>query len=788
MTHATNAALQEAFQQLAQWNAQGLTSQQEMQNLMALIGKLNGSISDLNGLQQQLNTLLQQYGGTLTTLNQKLADLINNKGSQADIDAVKAQIATVNGQISGVQTQISNNKATLASDQDTLAADKDTLVVVGKAVNNHESTVDMMKDMQTMMSAINSNAANDDPSQNTPKTPAEQQQQIQQAVQNFTQQAAVLQSAIQATIQDLAANKVKYNQDQGKIDEDQDKLKELYVALGVACAAAAASLGFDFAADAAIGVISAEIVDTKNDISNLQDDQAQCVTNENNDRNTLKTDLNKLKALDIAQIKTIIDSVKDLANKIAGLLGGSSESAMQAAAAAVVEVMQYLSGMEAQVHSKKVEDQQYMSEGSATMNQVAVSKAAMDATKFQADSKWASFLHVVMIVAQVVLAVAALAFAIVTGGAGAILLAAVMAACTAISIATNGKIDPMGMLTEQVAKGLQDLMGSSEDGFSKVLADILVAVAMAVVIVATDGAGAAAVGEDVAEDATQIGGEVLSSAAKTTAQQLATNGAEEIEMVEIRSVGEALEGAVASEASGAASTVTVELAETTEEAGTEEVQQVARNTTKDQAVSNASKVGNVLAKTAKMSAMTLMMNNGLVDSMMMFAQIATKKSEKDLDKDSTIQILKIVFGILQAIAMALAARSAFSQGSNEAEAGSFIKKLLDKVGVDATNILRNAQQASMGLTLVGNLLQAGSSGGTAAINNDEAKIVKDMGQQQSIQFVEQFIMKAIQQFEQTSSQQFAVFMQQQMQSISVTQQKMGQAEQEAARVMLETAV
>ena len=111
-------------------------------------------------------------------------------------------------------------------------------------------------------------------------TTVERQQQLSQKKGNAAQQREAAIQAIQAEIglelaltQDailrignIKADKEKIAQDKAKITELKHEITEDAILLSAACAAAAISLGFNFAADAAIGYYSYEINKLRNEL------------------------------------------------------------------------------------------------------------------------------------------------------------------------------------------------------------------------------------------------------------------------------------------------------------------------------------------------------------------------------------------------------------------------------------------------------------------------------------------------------------------------------------------
>ncbi len=504
-------------------------------------------------------------------------------------------------------------------------------------------------------------------------------------------------------------------------------------------------------------------------------------------------------------ISGLSDEIKKIINLITGP-NGNSEGNMQKAAIALVVVLNILQVLTTKVHEFSQQDQQFMSMTSADNFEVAVSKSQDDLLKLMDAVAFGTTLGTLLNVAEGVLTAAAVIGAVVSGGAGSIAVATVMAVFTAISMATQGKID----LTQEALDKLADAIGHGSTA-AKVLADIVAAVALVVLTLAGDAAAAGATGikaalSSLAKSAVElvkafIAGVVdamkaatsaaISATKEVTEANLGTIADQVIQSVE-QDVGKlASEGTQAlvkgaSEAATAAASVPAEAgnaAASDAQAASKGLWQTMKAVASD-AQAAAKEIWSAIRKPVLLTAMNFMMFNGFGDS---FEAIAEKiKSKKDLKDDQVFQILKIIAGIVQAVMMIVFAHKAFSGAQGEEAEASFLKNILSKLDVelDPTVI---AQFTNL-LQMVGNILSVFGNLGMVDVNHRKAEVDGDIANNTATTIIYQNILNVIKNAQQQDGQKAETQIQQIAASIQEMVQKMASAENEAARLLTENAV
>ncbi|MBS3903910.1 MAG: hypothetical protein KGZ39_01120 [Simkania sp.] len=771
-----------AFENMALWVNQGATLEQEFQDLSKELGGDQAALQALEGDLSQLNNQLAQDQGALKNLQAQLANLQKNGGSQADIDAVQAQITTVEGNIAQDNQNITTTNSDISNAQEVVSHDENALAQVSTAIKNNGTQAGAQVFSYEQQNGQSQQAQNGQNGQSSNPTAQQLEQNEQGAIDSYANQVAMLTADINAKLADIQTNENQLAKDNAA----ETYLEHEIVELSCEIAGCYAASFFTFGASlAGIPYLAYKLACAVSELVTVKANAKECQQNIANDTAAIKSDFEQLKAADIGQLKGMIDSIDQLLKSILPLLGNSSESGMQAAAAALVEVLQYLQAVLAQVHEDRSADQQWMSQSSTVNYEVSTNQATIDSNSYQSNLNYASFMKDVMIAAQVVLTVASVAVAVVTGGAGSILLAVTMAAFTAISLATNGKVDVMGSLTDDLAKAIDN---GNDSGWSKVVADILIAVVVAVLCVAADGAGSSMMAKlagNALEDGAEVGANVGASAAKTALNQVVEIEMQDMSEIAAQQIGDDVETVAGQQGSTVAKTLVGEAEDAMEEATSTATGQATKATEEatDTAEATAkSAVGQTIKKLALLTTMNFMTNNGLVDSTQAIA--LQFKSETELDNNETYQIIKMIIGVVQAILMAISAR--FALGNAEAGESSFLEQVMSKLGVEFNS--GTVQSVSRFLTGVGSSLEAVGAGGTAWIDSAQATIMQNLGEQQFVQVIMQTVLKNIQSFEKTASQQFAVLIQQEAQSLNATIQKMGAAEMEAAKLLTEVAV
>jgi hypothetical protein len=189
------------------------------------------------------------------------------------------------------------------------------------------------------------------------------------------------------------------------------------------------------------------------------------------------------------------------------------------------------------------------------------------------------------------------------------------------------------------------------------------------------------------------------------------------------------------------------------------------------------------ARTAGVAVMYFGANNGFADLAELLVAAGEGKgneSKKELEKDKTFQILQIVMGVIQAIIMMYAGYKCFSGEQGQ-------KSLLEMIFGKIQN-LEAIMAASQGVQMMGDGLNVVATSCMASNSAAQANLTEASGQAEGdlLAYKAMQDMKKI--FEGKELESFASLIQQEVQSLLITLRKMGEAEMEASRLLLETAV
>ncbi len=643
--------------------------------------------------------------------------------------------------------------------------------------------------------------ANDPTDPSNPNFNTQLLKQTSQNIQDYANVSNDLENRMLYLMGDITSSEIALKSWEDTLSADENKLKLDIAAL--ACASASI-----------FGLLDPEFVD------NVQDDEAAIANDKShitnleaeiaNDRAELKTDMQTLAAIDIIQLAGMIGGLVEQVKKMLKILSGpngNSEANMREAAGLLVAVLNTLQAITSKVHELNQQDQQFMSLASADNFQIAEGKSQSDLVALANAEAFASSIKILLDVAEGLMTTLSVIAAVGSGGAGAILVALVMATFNVISMATEGKID----ITQKALDQLEDLLAKTKMGDSagtKVLADAIAAVIIMIFIIVTDGAAggsaAGAEGSAAAQSAEQSAKEEgieLTNLLKSAV----SNAAEEIPETESTQATQAFNSAVnrvvqSVEEDGEAETTqiansTTSLINGVEEATTEEASGAtpALSQTGEAATANETKgIWNTIkeiwsaitnCKPLMYTVMYFMMFNGFSDS---FEAIAEKiKSKNELNDDEAFQILKIIAQILQAIMMMYAANKAYSANGNSAQS-SLLQNLLKNLNVEFNPA--TIAQFTMVIQMAGNSLNLLGNLGMADVNYMKSQIDPDLGRNTATQLVYQNILNMIKNAQDQDDKKAAAQIQQLGASIQETVQKMAEAENEAARLLTENAV
>jgi polyhydroxyalkanoate synthesis regulator phasin len=523
-----------------------------------------------------------------------------------------------------------------------------------------------------------------------------------------------------------------------QIDDLNEDIKVLNAAITILAIKVAGTWGLDGDADARL---AQDVVTRNADEAARSDDEARLGV----EQQKLAADLNTLFSLSTdaiaQQITKLLTDVQKILHII--LSGNHNEADLHEVSDLLAEVMSILQMIVTKFQQRRSEDNQWMTRANTDNQEVANNKSQAVAKAEAQLAQFASSLQRLLTAARYATEALSVLTAVTTGGASMIAMAVLMVALTETGV--------FGRASDALA----DKIGHGAI-WAKVVADIVITVAC---IVVTHNAG-------------MIGSKLAQSAASAT-RQLASASEEalEIEMAEINGAARAPgalpaaadQGAEQAAAQGAkAKSFLMRLAEALQKSANMDTRLTAR-----QAVGMG---------TAYFAA-----NNGVVDLAEMLAAIHTheiNKTKEQLEQQRMFQILALVAAAVQVLTQF----AAIKYGLSDTQGGSNV------IGQMMGDNLPAFMQTCYIIQALASWLQACSSGALVANSVYKGYLQEDQGAADSVTSIYKTLGQMNKLYEQKQIELFASKMQQMIEEVSTMIKRFGQAEQEAARVLEQTAV
>ncbi len=781
VTNSASAALNQINQSSQEWNAQYEGLSQQQQDLIA----------DISDEQTQIDDLTKQVNDDEAEVAD-LEDQLDNAsdedkpGIQDQIDALNEEIAESNQQISQLNQQKAANQtaynalvptlmtvSTVATDnskdvqkqqrqkeqtaKNTSTEDSSQSMLMTSSAPE-ETTTDSTTTDDTVDDTDSTDNTDNTDSTTTDPTP---QQLAAQTLAWINDQIAAIDIMTQQMWDDfnqIGKDQTQIAQDQQKIDELNDKIVEDSIKMAACAVASIWTCGLSLGGAAYFAVQVAkekqERDDLQNQVSGLQNEVATL----NAEINSLISQLSAVNsAVAMTQLQQVTAQVKSILSSLMSAInsGNVSEAQVQQAAIAIVAVMSQLQVLLAQVYKARSQDQQDMSKAGAQNYSTAANKSSIDLEKFTEAVQHQKFMKIVMDVAQVALATAGVIAAAATGGVGSIALAAGMAALTAVNLGTGH--DYLGDAISDLGTAIADSSnGKISKEAGKVLADVIVAIVMAIAVMLTDGAASKLLVSRAASQGAAAGG-----AAARAAEEAAANTAAAIPMRTF--------GAEAGEEAG--EELTREMADLT-------AQGVRRVGNAPTAASN----GSSLVKFGGTTLMMTMMNNTLLDSFQ--AIVDSKMSKDEAQKKKWFKALQIILSVVQVVLGMLGGHIGAGGQATAKSVESRLQAIFAKIGANLADITL----AGQGLQAFGNILSTIANAFQTKNAHKLADMYRDIGAQKSIMTFYQSTMDANKTNEKAYSDEAATQMQQLAATIQEMASKFCSGEREAARLIAHMAV
>lgn len=704
-------------------------SLEELQKWLAEGNKMPEQIAQLQQLIAQIQSQLQAFTALQASLSAQLAELEKIKDPNADqkkqMETLKAQMQDNQGKINAANSQLASDQGQLTTDQNSF---KDFLVA---SQINSNAMASLGKQLKTTTKSLNESESQAATAQNLQQQAEENRQHALDSVQDYTALAIQSGTDALAQIDRITKDEKAIADDKAKEQELQDKLTKDSIALAGCTAAAGMTFGLSLAA---AGYYADQVYEDKTQLDATVADRHDKEADLAKAQEALKADLDALSQANIGELKGLIDQLFAMIEKIFTIMT-SGEGSVQDASKALAEVLSFLQMITTKVHQMRSEDQQWMSRGSASSYDVATHQSQVNFQALQELQEYASFMKSVMTAVQIVADVASVAIALASGGTLAPVMAMLMITLTATGVFNKA--------TEALAEKM------SKDGatWAKVLADVVVTVCAMVLTFSVSAA---------ASRLTAAGGRAASAAAAQMSQ--------EVEMA-VMNMANAVEAEAAAAGRGVAADATKTI-----------VQKVGEFL-KDLAKGMVSKQG------AGIGAIYFGANNGVVDlATWIYAESIGKgnASKQELEKDKAFQIFELVMTILQAILMMVASKYAFSGQEGQ-------KSMLEQLFGRFENLPKFLEFVTY-LQGAGNGAMVVANGMLIPNSIMRGQLTENSGEADAKLLIYKSVQQILKTYEGKEIEYFASSIQQMVESMQTTLRKNAEAEREAARLLLETAV
>jgi hypothetical protein len=682
---------------------------------------------------QQLLAELQQDAANLASLQAQLAAL----KAQSNPPATKAEIDAMQQQVNDAQSKLTSDTAT-----DDAQINKDTAELQAMNLNEPDDSFLQKMNKFTLKSGeehftklVNLSGQTESAEEQI----AQQRADTFQAINNY---ATLTIDYGNDALQRLA----NITQDQEDIDSDeaQEKtLKDEIIEDSIKAGALWIFGGEYYAYKAAQA--ADELSDVEADESAKKADMAV-------QQAALADDLAHLFAASEGSISTEIKDLFTDIQKIISIVqsGGNSESSMQQVSVLLAEVMSIVQMITTQIQQLRSQDDQWMSRANADQQEVAANKSKVDAEQIAALQDFSSFMKTVMEVAKYGMEAASVAGAVFSGGATMIAMAAIMVICTEAG------------LFDMATNALANAMSKNPPIWLKVLADVMVTVA-SIVITHTASAALSQVGSAVAKAATTVGAAIARAIAQGTNQAVDTAAAEvEVEMTSLVSQLEANAATAGKDLTQVGANAASNASKTT----------IQKFVAALKVVLNKQNAGLGLAYFGA--------TGGVVDLSEMFAAMHTNqlnKTKEELEQQEMFQIIQLVMSVVQAVVEMAGTGAAASASGGTNKIAAMLEANLPRL-----------MQIITALMAVSSMASAGAAGSLTANSYFKAKLVEDVGTADSNTSVYKSLGQMQKLYDQKEIELFSSKLQQMISEVSIMINKFGQAEDEVAKLLQQSAV